>query len=137
MPCCAVLCCAVPCCAVLCRRECAVDNTILACMHPVQQPGLGLLCNLVILLLCLVQAMESKLNPQNQHSRADPAHNGLLQVPGVYTQQNSDAALSYPSTSYLDDMAYAAAWMYYATKVFRQSVHQHEESLCSCFSIYC
>jgi hypothetical protein len=40
-----------------------------------------------------------------------------LQVPGLYTSQYSDAALSYPSTSYLDDMAYAASWMYYATKV--------------------
>ena len=42
---------------------------------------------------------------------------GPLQVPGLYTSQYSDAALSYPSTSYLDDMAYAASWMYYATKV--------------------
>lgn len=41
----------------------------------------------------------------------------MLQIPGVYTSQYTDAALSYPSTSYLDDMAYAAAWMYYATKV--------------------
>ncbi|KAL0033640.1 hypothetical protein WJX79_009306 [Trebouxia sp. C0005] len=37
-------------------------------------------------------------------------------VPGLYTSEYSDAALSYPSTSYLDDMAYAASWMYYATK---------------------
>ena len=42
---------------------------------------------------------------------------GPLQVPGLYSSQYSDAALSYPSTSYLDDMAYAASWMYYATKV--------------------
>ena len=41
----------------------------------------------------------------------------ILQVPGVYTDAYSDAALTYASTSYLDDMAYAAAWMYYATKV--------------------
>ena len=40
-----------------------------------------------------------------------------LQIPGLYTSQYSDAALSYASTSYLDDMAYAASWMYYATKV--------------------
>ena len=40
-----------------------------------------------------------------------------LQVPGVYTDAYADAALTYASTSYLDDMAYAAAWMYYATKV--------------------
>ena len=40
-----------------------------------------------------------------------------MQVPGVYTNQYMDAALSYPSTTYLDDLAYAAAWMYYATKV--------------------
>ena len=39
------------------------------------------------------------------------------QVPGVYTQEYSDAALSYPSASYLDDMAYAAAWMYFSTQV--------------------
>lgn len=41
----------------------------------------------------------------------------LSQVPGVYTQEYSDAALSYPSTSSLDDMAYAAAWMYFSTQV--------------------
>ena len=45
---------------------------------------------------------------------------GPLQVPGLYTSEYSDAALSYPSTSYLDDMAYAASWMYYATKVSAQ-----------------
>ena len=39
------------------------------------------------------------------------------QVPGVYTQEYPDAVLSYPSTSYLDDMAYAAAWMYFSTQV--------------------
>ncbi|KAL3162306.1 hypothetical protein ABBQ32_009993 [Trebouxia sp. C0010 RCD-2024] len=37
-------------------------------------------------------------------------------VPGVYTQEYADAVLSYPSGSYLDDMAYAAAWMYHSTK---------------------
>ena len=41
----------------------------------------------------------------------------VLQIPGLYTSQYTDAELSYPSTSYLDDMAYAATWMYYATKV--------------------
>lgn len=49
---------------------------------------------------------------------------GRMQVPGVYTQEYSDAALSYPSTSYLDDMAYAAAWMYYSTKVIAHHMHK-------------
>lgn len=44
---------------------------------------------------------------------------GDVQVPGVYTQEYADAALSYPSGSYLDDMAYAAAWMYHSTKVLQ------------------
>lgn len=38
-------------------------------------------------------------------------------MPGVYSDAYADAGLTYPSTSYLDDMAYAAAWMYGATKV--------------------
>ena len=56
---------------------------------------------------------------------------GALQVPGVYSDAYADAGLTYPSTSYLDDMAYAAAWMYCATKVsppFTQDVES--KSLC-------
>ena len=73
--------------------------------------------SVIVTVLLFDASQRLQLWRYKRHGMLLSAQVWMLQVPGVYTDAYSDAALTYASTSYLDDMAYAAAWMYYATKV--------------------